>query len=91
MNQTNGSQRITQMNPSRWDAIAATMKARPANQGWKMRRTQLFSVSPNQITRKPSAIGTRKMKLRLMMAQSPPCTPSEGYAFTLNRSRQTSP
>lgn len=78
MNQTSGSQTYTQMAPSRWKAIAATMKAMPASQGWKTRRTQLFSDSPNQITKKPSAIGTRKVKLRLMMAQSSLFKPSEG-------------
>ena len=91
MKKTSGSQRMTQMYPSRWKTIVAAMKARPASQGWKTRRTQLFSDSPNQITRKPSARGTRKMKLRLMMAQSASCESVEGFAFGLNRSRQTSP
>jgi hypothetical protein len=71
--------------------IAAARKARPASQGWKTRRTQLFSDSPNQITRKPSASGTRKMKLTLMMAKSTRSESVEGSPLGSNRSRQTRP
>ena len=91
MKKTSGSQRMTQMSPSRWRTIVAAMKARPASQGWKTRRTQLFSDSPNQITRKPSASGTRKMKLTLMMTRSAQSESFEGSAFGSNRKRQTSP
>ena len=76
------------MSPSRWKAIAAAMKARPASQGWKTRRNQLFSDSPNKITKKPSASGTKKMKLRLMMAQK---ASASCFVFGSNSSRQTSP
>ena len=91
MKKTSGSQRMTQMYPSRWKTIVAAMKARLASQGWKTRRTQLFSDSPNQITRKPSASGTRKMKLTLMMAHNSLAEPGAEVTNGSNRKRQPSP